>query len=113
MQRLRKNEWFEEMQLTDTPVRSNNVIKQAFLDKNFKNRNIKRIERWDYCFMERYGLSNRRITRVGQKVSGHLKDVQKDTVLAINKRFDMRGSLENVDPKHFSNMDQTSDINLL
>jgi hypothetical protein len=57
--------------------------------------------------MERKKLSIRRATRVGQKVTGHLKEVQTETVEAINKRFMLGGSLEGVSPQLIIIMDQT------
>lgn len=50
----------------------------------------------------------RRITRVGQKLSGHLKSVRDDTTTAINKRFEYSGSLSDCQPRFFINMDQTA-----
>ena len=106
-------EWFEEMQLEDIGVKSNNIIAQALLiDEevkcNFYQGNMIKMRRWVYCWMQRYRLSIRRTTRVGQKLSGHLEQVRKDTIEAINKRFSESGSLKNLSSHFFLNMDQTA-----
>jgi DDE superfamily endonuclease/Tc5 transposase DNA-binding domain len=107
----RLHKWVEEMRQEDIPVCTNNIIAQAIsLDttNTFKKGNAQRISRWVYCFLERWNLSIRRVTRVGQKLSGHLQQVKQDTTTAINSRFIAGGTLENVGPHYFINMDQTA-----
>jgi hypothetical protein len=59
--------------------------------------------------MERYNLCLRRVTRKGQKLSGHLEEIKNDTTVAINNRFkEDGGTLSEVDPHFFLNMDQTA-----
>jgi hypothetical protein len=53
-------------------------------------------------------LSIRQVTHVGQTLSGHLQQVKQDTTTAINSRFIAGGTLENVGPHYFINMDQTA-----
>jgi hypothetical protein len=45
---------------------------------------------------------------VGQKLSGHLKEVQDDAAAAIRKRLAPGGTLHGMDLKYFINMDQTA-----
>ena len=105
-------DWFEQMQLEDIAVKSNNIIAQAVKingdnNCNFYDGNADRMKRWVYIWMKRYHLSIRRTTRVGQKLSGHLEAIRLDTIAAINNRFKY-GSLENLSPHYFLNMDQTA-----
>ena len=58
--------------------------------------------------MSRYRLTIRRNTRVGQKLSGHLEHVRKDTVCAINKRFHDGEMLSGIQSHYLLNMDQTA-----
>jgi Tc5 transposase DNA-binding domain len=105
------HKWVEEMRQEDIPVRTNNIIAQAVsLDASntFKNGNAQKISRWVYCFLERWNLSIHRVTRVGQKHSGHLQQIKEDTTTAINSRFLPGGTLENVSPHFFINMDLTA-----
>ena len=93
------------MQLEDIGVKSNNIIAQAIkineeIKYDFYGGNVVRMKRWVYSWMERYNLSLRRTTRVGQKLSGHLEKIRKDTIQAINNRCNS-GSLKNLSP-HFS-----------
>jgi hypothetical protein len=53
-----------------------------------------------YCFVEQWKLSLRHVTRVGQKLSGHLQQIKEDTTTAINAMFFPGVTLENVSP-HF------------
>ncbi len=58
--------------------------------------------------MNRWNLSIRAVTRVGQKLSGHLKSLQDDCTSVINLRFKPGGTLSNIPPTFFLNMDQTA-----
>jgi hypothetical protein len=107
------NDWFYEMRQEDIAVKTENLIAQAIkIDEenlfSFKNGNTDRIHRWVYAFMERWDLCLRRTTRVGQKLSGHLDMVRKDSVAALNNRFAPGGTLFGTQPKYFLNMDQTA-----
>jgi hypothetical protein len=90
------HKWVEEMRQEDIPVRTNNIIAQAVsLDvrNTFKNGNAAKISQWFYCFLEWWNLSIHRVTRVGQKLSGHLQQIKEDTTTAINSRFLPGGTL--------------------
>jgi hypothetical protein len=95
----------------DIHVNTHNIIAQSKsidVTNTFKKGNVQRISQWVYCFLERWNLSIRRATRVGQKLSGHLQQVKQDTTTAISSRFIAGGTLENVGPHYFINMDQTA-----
>jgi hypothetical protein len=84
------HKWVEEMRQEDIPVRTNNIIAQAVsldVSNTFKNGNAAKISRRVYCFLERWNLSNRRVTRVGQKLSGHLQQIKEDTTTASTLGF--------------------------
>jgi hypothetical protein len=105
------NAWFEQMQLEDIPVKTNLLVAEAInLDTagTFKQGDLRKINRWVYCFLERWSLSIRRYTRIGQKLSGHLATVKQESTRAIAERLKPGGSLENIVPHFFLNMDQTS-----
>jgi hypothetical protein len=48
------------------------------------------------------------VTRVDQRLSGHLQQKKEDTTTAINSRFFPGGTLEYVSPHFFLNMNQTA-----
>jgi hypothetical protein len=50
----------------------------------------------------------RRVTRIGQKLSGHLKKVQGDCAQAMRNRMAIGGTLHGMPLKYFINMDQTA-----
>jgi hypothetical protein len=50
----------------------------------------------------------RQVTRVGQKLFGHLQQVKQDTATSINSRVIAGGTLENVGPHYFISKDQTA-----
>ena len=90
----------------DIGIKRNNIIAEALqidaqLGSNFHNGNMKRMKRWVYCWMNRYRLSIRQTTRIGQKLSGHLDKVRVDTVQAINHRFSKNGSLHGLQSRFF------------
>jgi hypothetical protein len=60
---------------------------------------------WIYDFME---LSVRKITHVGQSVRGSLKVQRDDLTRSVSLRFANGGTLSNITPKYFLNMDQTA-----
>jgi len=78
------------------------------LRPSFKQGKERRLTKWVYMFLERNGLSIRRVTRVGQKLSSHLEDVRIQTCEAIRERFAPSGTLHGIVHKHFINMDQTA-----
>jgi Tc5 transposase DNA-binding domain len=105
------HKWIEELRLEDILVRTNKIIAQAInLDETgqFKRGNAVSITRWVYHFLERWDLSNCRVTRVGQKLSGHLQKIKDDTTTSINKRFLPGHPMHGLDPHYFLNMDQTA-----
>jgi hypothetical protein len=56
----------------------------------------------------RHGLSVCHVTRIGQKLSGHLKNVQDDCAEAMRNHMDVGGTLHGMPLKYFINMDQTA-----
>jgi Tc5 transposase DNA-binding domain/DDE superfamily endonuclease len=103
------NLWYEELEMDDIPVKTDNIIAYAIsLDNKFKEGNKKLLQDWVYRFMKRYDLTLRRVTHRGQKLSGHLNAIRIDTATAINKRFSKSGSMYGLNPKYFLNMDQTA-----
>jgi hypothetical protein len=80
-------------------VRSKDVIAAALrIDDagTFKSKKRKKINHWFYDFLEWKGLSIRRVTRVGHKLTGHLAKVQTGLAEAICKRFRRGGTLRKV-----------------
>jgi transposase-like protein len=102
-------EWIIQQREMDIAVRTKDIINHAIQVKpSFKNSRRATLVAWVYKFLGRHGLSVRRVTRVGQKLSGHLKEVQDDCALAIQKRMAIGGTLHGMDLKYFINMDQTA-----
>lgn len=103
-------DWVMDKREEDIQVTTNDILKKAiaFIGDGFKDNKAKRAKRWIYVFMERWGLSIRRKTRIGQKLSGHLKEVQEDCASMICQRFSPLGTLSNVPLNMFLNMDQTN-----
>ena len=103
------NEWYEELEMEDIPVKTSNIIAYALsLQPNFKNGQWGLLQHWVYRFMRRYDLTLRQVTHKGQKLSGHLLRIKQQTTTAINKRFSEDGTMFGTDPKYFLNMDQTA-----
>lgn len=101
--------WILEQRDQDIPVRTKDIINYCIqIRPDFKQGNQKRLLSWVYKFLARHGLSVRRVTRVGQKLTGHLKQVQDDAAAAIRKRIAPGGTLHGIDLKYFINMDQTA-----
>jgi transposase-like protein len=101
--------WVLEQRDSDIPVRTRDIINHAIqVRPQFKGGSKKKLIAWVYKFLGRHGLSVRRVTRVGQKLSGHLKEVQDDAAAAIRKRLAPGGTLHGMDLKYFINMDQTA-----
>jgi hypothetical protein len=50
----------------------------------------------------------RRVTHIGQKLSGHLKKVQDGCAQAMRNRMAVGGTLHGMPLKYFINMDQTA-----
>jgi hypothetical protein len=79
------------------------------MQPDFRGGNQKRLISWVYKFLARHGLLIQRVTLVGRKLSGHLKQVQDDAATAIRKRIvEVGGTLHGMDLKYFINMDQTA-----
>lgn len=101
--------WIMEQRDKDIPVRTKDIINHCIqVRPDFRGGNKKRLISWVYKFLARHGMSVRRVTRVGQKLTGHLKDVQDDATAAVRKRMAAGGTLHGIDLKYFINMDQTA-----
>jgi hypothetical protein len=101
--------WILKQQDQDIPVQTRDNINHAIqVWPDFKGGTKKRLIAWVYKFLGRHGLSVRRVTRVGQKLSCHLKQVQEDAAVAIQKCIAPGGTLHGMDLKYFINMDQTA-----
>lgn len=97
------------MRSKDICVSSRQVIAKALsLDANFHDGSIDALWKWIYVYLARNQLSIRRITRQGQKLSGHLRQMQEDVVTDINQRFGSGGTLHDVPKSLFVNMDETA-----
>jgi hypothetical protein len=102
-------DWILEQRDKDIPVRTQDIINHVIqVRPNFRGGIKNRLISWVYKFLARHGMSIRRVTRVGQKLSGHLKEVQDDAAAAIRKRIAVGGTLHGIDMKYFINMDQTA-----
>lgn len=107
----RLNEWVLSERERGIIVTTEMIISRAIVldeDGKFIRKTESMMKRWVYSFLDRYALSLRRITRVGQKLSGHLDSVRIETCQAIHKRFAFDGTLPNLPLKYFINMDQTA-----
>lgn len=60
-----------------------------------------------YRFPDRNKMTLRRVTREGQKLSGHLEQTRCDFVLPVNERFQKNGELHGIPRSMIVNMDQT------
>lgn len=101
-------EWVQDNIKKDVITTTNHIIMKAvMIDPNFKGKRQTAIKRWVYSFMGRWRLSVRRITHLGQKLSGHLQVIRDDFTNGVNLRFVNGGSLSYVKPSMFLNMDQT------
>jgi len=99
--------WILQQRLQDLIMRTCDIINHAiFLHPHFKSGTKKILSRWVYNYLGRMGLSIRRVTRVGQKLSGHLEQVRTDSAAAVSSRFLPGGTLAGMDDKYFINMDQ-------
>jgi hypothetical protein len=93
----------------DIGVRTRDIINHVIqVRPSFKGGVQKRLIDWVYKFLARHRLSVCRVTRIGQKLSGHLKEVQDDAATAIQKKLAEGGTLHEMDLKYFINMDQTA-----
>jgi hypothetical protein len=102
-------EWILEQRDMDIAVRTRDIINHVMQVKpDFKGGNQKKLIAWVYKFLVRHKLSVRRVTRIGQKLTGHLKQIQDDAAVAIRKRLEPGGTLHGMDLKYFINMDQTA-----
>jgi hypothetical protein len=101
--------WILEQRDQDIPVRTKDIINHVIqVRPDFRGGDQQKLISWVYKFLARHGLSVRRVTRVGQKLSGHLKKVQDDAAAAIRKRLSVGGTLHGMELKYFINMDQTA-----
>jgi hypothetical protein len=101
-------EWILKQRDMDIAVRTRDIINHVIHVKpDFKRGNQKKLIAWVYKFLAHHKLSVRRVTRIGQKLTGHFKQIQDDTA-AIRKRLEPGGMLHGMDLKYFLNMDQTA-----
>jgi DDE superfamily endonuclease len=101
--------WINELRSKDIAVNTRQVIaKSLSIDSTFHNGNINALWKWIYVFLDRNNLSIRRVTRQGQKLSGHLNQVHEEVINAINERFTIGGTLSDVHDSLFVNMDETA-----
>jgi DDE superfamily endonuclease len=102
-------DWILAQRTQNIAVHTRNIIQFAIQTKPpFKGGDVKKQVKWVYRFLGRNGLSIRRPTRIGQKLSGHLQEVQDDMTRGVRERLAVGGSLHGLDPKYFINMDQTA-----
>ena len=102
-------DWIMEQRSDDILVRTKDIINFTIQSRpDYKNGVEKTLVSWVYKFLARNNLSVRRVTRVGQKLSGHLKEVKDDCCQALRQRMDVGGTLHGLDPHFFINMDQTA-----
>jgi hypothetical protein len=101
-------QWILEQRGMDIAVRTNDIINHVIQVRPHFYQGVQtKLIKWVYRFLDRHGLSVRRVTRIGQKLSGHLKEVQDDATAAVRSRLAVDGSLHGLDLKYFINMDQT------
>ena len=102
-------DWILERRAQNLSIQTRHIIAHAIhLRPNFKGGNHGKQVKWVYRFLGRNGLSIRRPTRVGQKLSHHLQEVQDDMTQSVRTRLAEGGSLHGLDLRNFVNMDQTA-----
>lgn len=103
------HDWIVDLRDQDIPVSTKAILAKAIsLSPTIEMKRFVSVRRWVYKFMERFGLSIRRRTHVGQKLSGHLLAVKQNFGKIISQRFSTNGTLANVPAKFCLNMDQTA-----
>jgi len=101
--------WVLEQWLKDLVVRMCDIVHHAIsIWPNFRCGSKKKVDWWVYSFIGWSGLLIQCITRVGQKLTGHLEEVRQDTAAAIISHFLPGGTLHGIERKYFINMDQPS-----
>ncbi|KAE9341572.1 hypothetical protein PR003_g9918 [Phytophthora rubi] len=101
--------WILDRRAHELAVSTNQVIAKAVaINPSFRGGNRKAMWKWVYPFLHRHRLSIRRRTRVAQKLSGHLQEVRREFVAAINERFEPGGTLEGTPASLRVNMDETA-----
>lgn len=102
-------DWIMAQRESEVAVSTTNIIAKACsLDPMFKDGCQKKLRHWVYPFLNRWKLSIRISTRVGQKLSGHLISVRQDFVGQLMQKFTTTGSYSCVQPKMFVNMDESA-----
>ena len=102
-------DWIVAQRVQNLSISTRNIIAHAItLRPAFKGGDKGKQVKWVYRFLGRNGLSIRRPTRIGQKLSGHLQEVQDDMAQSIRNRLAEGGSLHGLDLRNFVNMDQTA-----
>jgi hypothetical protein len=106
---LEMKDWVMEQRSMDIAVRTKDIINHVLkVNPTFKDGSRTKMFAWVYKFLVCHGLSVRRVTRIGQKLSGHLKKVQDDCAQAMRNRMAIGGTLHGMPLKYFINMDQTA-----
>ncbi|RHZ41075.1 hypothetical protein DYB31_008874 [Aphanomyces astaci] len=82
-------------------------MKAQSIDPTFHEALPERLSHWVYAFLNRQGLSIRRPTRKGQKLSNHLKEIRDDFVRSLQDRFSVFGTVADVPWSRVVNMDET------
>ena len=100
--------WIKGLRSRSFSVSTRQVIEKALsINENFHEGNWKALWKWIYKFLDRHGLTIRRVTRKGQISCGKLEEVKQRVVASINSRFKF-GDLCDVDDSMFVNMDETA-----
>jgi hypothetical protein len=101
--------WIIDRRRQEIAVTTDQVIAKALaIDPTFRNGHRSAMWSWAYPFLHRHRLSIRRKTRVGRKLSGHLENIRREFVEAVNERFRSGGTLEGIPPRLRVNMDETA-----
>ena len=83
------------------------IAKAITIDPSFKDKGEENQQRWAYRFINRYNLSIRRPTHVGQKKPANLLSQSTNFVSAFNNQFQGDGMYKNISPMLVFNMDET------
>jgi hypothetical protein len=96
------NDWCETNLMENISFRTNIILQHALtINPNLKNGNEKRCKRCIYAFMERWNLSVRIVTHVGQSIRRSLKLLRDDLTRSVNSRLAPGGTLSNIKPRFF------------
>jgi hypothetical protein len=91
-------EWVIQQRNLDIAVQTQDIINHVIqVRPNFKKRVKKTLIAWVYKSLVCHGLSVLRVTHIGQKLSGHLKEIQDDCTAAIRNRLEPGGTLHGLE----------------